>query len=67
MVQKLITSVTLRECFPPNFFNRGMITTTHIVFFHETLVEDRPSEDEESALGVESSKTKENDKVVANL
>ena len=44
-----------------------MITSAHIVFGHETLVEDRPSEDEESALGVESSKTKENDKVVANL
>ena len=38
-----------------------------MVFCHETLVEDGPSEDEESAFGVELSKTKEKDKVVANL
>ena len=38
-----------------------------MVLCHETLVEDRPSEDEESAFGVELSKTKEKDKVVANL
>ena len=38
-----------------------------MVLCHETLVEDRPSEDEESAFGVELSKTKEEDKVVANL
>ena len=50
LVQKLITSVTLGEYFPPDFFNRRMITSTHMVFSHETLVEDRPSEDEENAL-----------------
>ena len=35
-----------------------------MVSCHETLVEDRPSEDEQSAIGLESSKTKEEDKVV---
>ena len=37
-----------------------------MVFCHETSVEDRLSEDEESVFGIESSKTKEEDKVVAN-
>ena len=38
-----------------------------MVSCHKTLVEDRPREDEKSALGVKSSKTKEDDKVIANL
>ena len=38
-----------------------------MVSYHETLVEDRTSENEESVLGVELSKTKEDDKVIANL
>ena len=38
-----------------------------MVSCHETSIENRPSEDEESALDVESSKTKEDDKVIANL
>ena len=44
-----------------------MITSTHMVSYHETLVEDRTSENEESVLGVELSKTKEDVKVIANL
>ena len=43
------------------------MTSTHMVSYHETSEEDRPSEDEESALGEKSSKTKEEDEVVANL
>ena len=65
--QKLITPVTLGEYFTPDFFNRGMITSTHMVSCHETSIENRPSEDEKNALDVESSKTKEDDKVIANL
>ena len=38
-----------------------------MVSCHKTLVEDRPREDEKSVLGVKSSKTKEDDKVIANL
>ena len=37
-----------------------------MVSCHKTLVEDRPH-DEKSVLGVKSSKTKEDDKVIANL
>ena len=59
LVQKLITPITLEEYFPQEFFNRGMVTSTHMVSYHETSEEDEPSEDEESALGTKSSKTKE--------
>ena len=38
-----------------------------MVSCHETLEEDEPSEDEESILGVELRKTKEEDGVVASL
>ena len=38
-----------------------------MVSCHENSEEDEPSENEESALGIESSKTKEDDEVVANL
>ena len=38
-----------------------------MVSCHETSIENRPSEDEKNALDVESSKTKEDDKVIANL
>ena len=37
-----------------------------MVSCHETLVENRSSEDEQSVIGLESSKTKEEDKVVAS-
>ena len=43
------------------------MTSTHMVSCHENLEEDEPSEDEENALGIESSKTKEEDEVVSNL
>ena len=67
LVQKLINLVTLGKYFPLEVFNKGMITSTHMVSYHETLVEDRTSENEESVLGVELSKTKEDVKVIANL
>ena len=43
------------------------MTSTHMVSCHETSEEDGPSEDGESALGVELSKTKGDDEIVANL
>ena len=43
------------------------MTSIHMVSCHENSKEDVPSEDEKSALGIESSKTKEEDEVVANL
>ena len=43
------------------------MTSTHMVSCHENSEEDEPSEDEKSTLGIESSKTKEDDEVVANL
>ena len=64
LVKKLITPITLREYLPLECFNRKMITSTHMVSCHETLVENRSSEDEQSAIGLKSSKTKEEDKVV---
>ena len=67
LVKKLITPITLEEYLPLEYFNRKMITSTHMVSYHETLVEDRTSENEESVLGVELSKTKEDVKVIANL
>ena len=44
-----------------------MMTPTHMVSCHENSKEDVPSEDEKNTLGIKSSKTKENDEVVANL
>ena len=44
-----------------------MMTSTHMVSCHENSEEDEPSEDEKNTLGIKSSKTKENDEVVANL
>ena len=38
-----------------------------MVSCHENLDEDELSENEENTLGIKSSKTKENDEVVANL
>ena len=67
LVQKLITLITLGEYFPPKFLNRGMATSTHMVSCHEISEEDESSKDEENAFGVEPSKTKEDDEVVANL
>ena len=43
------------------------MTSTHMVSCHENSEEDEPSEDEKNTLGIKSSKTKENDEVVANL
>ena len=43
------------------------MTSTHMLSCHENSEEDEPSEDEKSTLGIESSKTKEEDDVVANL
>ena len=43
------------------------MTSTHMVSCHENSKEDEPSEDEKNTLGIESSKTKEDDEVVANL
>ena len=67
LIQKLITPITLGEYFPPEVVDRGMMTSTHMVSCHETSKEDGPSEDEESVIGIELSKTKEEDDVVANL
>ena len=67
MVQKFIIPITLGEYFPPEFFNKGMVTSTHMVSCHEILEEDEPDKDEENAFGAESSKTKEDDEVVTNL
>ena len=44
-----------------------MMTSTRMVSCHETSKEYRPIEDEKSALGAKSRKTKEEDEVVANL
>ena len=43
------------------------MTSTHMLSCHENSEEDEPSEDEKNTLGIKSSKTKENDEVVANL
>ena len=43
------------------------MTSTHMVSCHENSEEDEPSEDKESVFGIKSSKTKEEDEVVANL
>ena len=43
------------------------MTSTHMVSCNENSKNDEPSEDEENTLGIESSKTKEEDEVVANL
>ena len=67
MVQKLITPITLGEYFPPEFFNRGMVTSTHMVSCHETSEEDKSGKNEENAFGAELSKTKEDDEIVENL
>ena len=67
LVQKLITTITLREYFPSEFFNRGMVTSNHMVSCHEILEEDESSKDKENIFGAEPSKTKEDDEVVANL
>ena len=43
------------------------MTSTHMVSCHEILEEDESGKDEENTFGVELSKTKEDDEVVANL
>ncbi|KAL6344470.1 hypothetical protein AAG906_039726 [Vitis piasezkii] len=49
------------------FFNRRMVTSTHMVSCHEISEEDESSKDEENIFGAGPSKTKEDDEVVANL
>ena len=67
LVQKLITPITLGEYFPLKFFNKGMVTSTHMVSCHATSEEDELGKDEENAFGANPSKTKEDDEEVANL
>ena len=43
------------------------MTSTHMLSCHEILEEDESGKDEENTFGVEPSKTKEDDEVVANL
>ena len=66
LVQKLITLITLEEYFPQEFFNRGMVTSTHMVSYHEISKEDESGKDEENAFGAEPSKTKEDDEIHRN-
>ena len=67
LVQKLITPITLGEYFPLRFFDKRVTISTHMVSCNETSKEEGLSEDEESILGVESRKTKEEEGVVASL
>ena len=46
LVQKLITPITLGEYFPPEFFNKGMVKSTHMVSYHEISEEDESGKDE---------------------
>ena len=56
LVQKLITPITLGEYFPPKFFNKGMVTSTHMVSCHETSEKDESGKDEENAFGAKPRK-----------
>ena len=67
LVKKLITPITLGEYFPPEFVNRGMMTSTHMVSCHEILEKDELGKVIENVFGAEPSKTKEDDEIVANL
>ena len=67
LVQKFITPITLGEYFPLGFFDKRVAVSTHMVSCNETSKEDELSEDEESILGVESRKTKEEEGVVTSL
>ena len=67
LVQKLITPITLGEYFPLGLFDKNVTISTHMVSCNETSKKDELSEDEESILGVESRKTKEEDGVVTSL
>ena len=67
LVQKLITPITLGEYFSLGFFDKMVTILTHMVSCNETSKEEGLSEDEESILGVESRKTKEEEGVVASL
>ena len=67
LVQKVITPITLGEYFPLEFFNKRMVTSTHMVSCHEILKENESSKDEEKSFGAEPNKTKKDDEVVANL
>ena len=60
MVQKLVILITL------GFFDKKVTVSTHMVSYNETSKEGS-SEDEESILGVESRKNKEEDGIVASL
>ena len=67
LVQKFITPITLGEYFPPEFFNRGIVTSTHMVSCHKILEEEESGKVEENVFSAEPSKTKEDDEVVASL
>ncbi|RVX23957.1 hypothetical protein CK203_000711 [Vitis vinifera] len=61
-----MVSHDIGEYFPPEFFNRGMVTSTHMVSCHEISEEDESGKDEENAFGVEPSKTKEDHEMHRN-
>ena len=67
LVQKFITLITLEEYFILEFFNKGMVTSTHMVSCHETSEEDELGKDEENVFAAKPSKTKEDDEIVANF
>ena len=66
LVQKLITPITLEEYFPQEFFNRGMVTSTHMISYHEISKEDESGKDEENAFSAEPNKTKKDDEIHRN-
>lgn len=66
LVQKLITPITLEEYFPQEFFNKGMVTSTHMVSYYEISKEDESGKDEENAFGAKPSKTKKDDEIHRN-
>ena len=64
---KIITPITLEEYFPLGFFDKRVMVSTHMVSSNETSKEEGSSKYKESTLSVESSKTKEEEGLVANL
>ena len=67
LIQKLITPITLGEYFPLGFFNKKVVTSTHMVSWNEASKEDELTNNERGTPIVESSKTKEEKEVVASL
>ena len=64
---KIITPITLEEYFHLGFFDKRVMVSTHMVSSNETSKEEGSSKYKESTLSVESSKTKEEEGLVANL